>query len=99
MKTKLLRRLRKRAFWDIGMTAWKFQYNQEHILKVVYGVGARLDIWQGNFRYLKHFLYRCEAEAYIRSRRQEYILSLVKDLRQDKAHKQLKKLDREVRWL
>lgn len=94
MKTKLLRRLRKRAKMDIGMTARVFNYNT-----IEYSVGARLDIWRGNFHLLDHYYYRYQAEERLLFRRRQHILSLVKDLRQDKARKQLKKLNRELRRL
>ena len=94
MKTKLLRRLRKRAKMDIGITARVFSYKE-----IEYSVGSRLDIWQGNYHHLDHYYNRQQAEERLLSRRRRHILSLVKDLRQDKARKQLKKLNRELKRL
>lgn len=94
MKTKLLRRLRKRVYMAVGMTARVFNYNT-----IEYSVGARSDIWRGNFHHLDHYYNRQQAEWHLLSRRRQHILSFVKDLRQDKARKQLKKLNRELRRL
>lgn len=94
MRTKLLRRLRKRAFWAVGMAAWRIRDD-----RVEYCVGERVDIWTGNYGCLDRFLIRYKAEDHLRFLRQDYILSLVKDLRLDIARKQLKKLNREIRWL
>ena len=91
MKTKLLRRLRRRAYLAVGMTARVFNYNT-----IEYSVGARSDIWRGNFHHLDHYYNRQQAERCLRFRRRKHILSLVKDLRQDKARKQVKKLNREL---
>lgn len=92
MKTKLLRRLRREAKRDIGITARVFNYN-----RIEYSVGARLDIWRGNFHHLDHYYNRQQAERHLLFRRRQHILSLVKDLRKAKAHKQLKKLNRKLR--
>lgn len=94
MKTKLLRRLRREAKMDIGITARVFNYNT-----IEYSVGARSDIWQGNFHHLDHYYNRQQAERHLRFLRRKHILSLVKDLRQAKARKQLKKLNQELRRL
>lgn len=94
MKTKLLRRLRREAYMAVGMTARVFSYKE-----IEYSVGARLDIWRGNFHCLDHYYNRQQAERRLLSRRRQHILSLVKDLRQDKARKQLKKLNRKLRML
>lgn len=94
MRTKLLRRLRRRAYLDVGMTARVFNYNT-----IEYSVGARLDIWRGNSHLLDHYYYRYQAEEHLLFRRRQHILSLVKDLRQAKARKQLKKLNRELKRL
>lgn len=91
MKTKLLRTLRRRAKMDIGITARVFSYKE-----IEYSVGARLDIWRGNSHLLAHYYNRQQAERHLLSRRRQHILSLVKDLRQAKARKQLKKLNREL---
>ena len=94
MKTKLLRRLRRKAYLAIGMTARVFNYNT-----IEYFVGARLDIWQGNYHHLDHYYYRYQAEEHLLFRRRQHILSLLKDLRQDIVRKQLKKLNRELKRL
>lgn len=94
MKTKLLRRLRKRAKMDIGIIARVFSYKE-----IEYSVGARLDIWRGNFHHLDHYYYRYQAEEHLLFRRRQHILSLVKDLRQAKARKQVKKLNQELKRL
>lgn len=91
MKTKLLRRLRRRAYLAVGMTARVFNYKT-----IEYSVGARLDMWRGNFHCLDHYYNRQQAERHLLSRRRQHILSLVKDLRQDKARKKVKKLNREL---
>lgn len=78
----------------VGMTARVFSYKE-----IEYSVGARLDIWRGNSHLLDHYYNRQQAERHLLSRRRRHILSLVKDLRQDKARKQLKKLNRKLKRL
>lgn len=92
MKTKLLRRLRRRAYMAVGITARVFSYKE-----IEYSVGARLDIWRGNFHHLDHYYNRQQAERHLRFLRRKHILSLVKDLRQAKARRQLKKLNQELK--
>ena len=91
MKTKLLRRLRRRAYMAVGMTARVFNYNT-----IEYSVGARLDIWRGNFHHLDHYYNRQQAEWHLRSRRRKYILSLVRGLWLKRAQKETKRLSRKL---
>ena len=78
----------------VGMTARVFNYKT-----IEYSVGARLDIWRGNFHHLDHYYNRQLAEEHLLFRRRQHILSLLKDLRQEKARKQLKKLNQELKRL
>lgn len=94
MKTKLLRRLRRKAYLAIGMTARVF-LNKE----IEYNVGARSDIRRGNFHCLDHYYNRQQAEEHLRSRRREYIRLLVRGLWLDRAQKETKRLSRKYRRL
>lgn len=94
MKTKLLRRLRRRAYMAVGMTARVFTHNT-----IEYSVGARLDIWQGNFHHFDHYYNRQQAERCLRSRRRKYINLLVRGLWLERAQKETKRLNRKLRRL
>ena len=94
MRTKLLRRLRKRAKMDIGITARVFSHKE-----IEYSVGTRLDIRRGNFHHLDHYYNRQQAERCLRSHRRKYILSLVRGLWLKRAQKETKRLSRKLKSL
>ena len=94
MKTKLLHRLRRRAMLDIGIVARVFRWNE-----LEYSVGSRLEIWKGNFHNLDHSYSRYGAIKHLQYLRRKHILSLLKDLREAKARKEVKKLNRKLRML
>ena len=94
MKTKLLRRLRRRAYLAVGMTARVFNYKT-----IEYSVGARSDIGRGNFHHLDHYYNRQQAERGLRSRRRKYILLLMRGLWLKRAQKETKRLSRKLKSL
>lgn len=94
MKIKLLRRLRRKARREFGIVAEALS-SREH--EFAYYIGKRKELRDDHFQYLKYSYYRYAAEEHLYVLRRQHILSLVKDLRQTKARKQLKKLNRKLR--
>ncbi len=64
-----------------------------------YYIGKRKELRAGHFEYLEYSYYRYAAEEHLYNLRRAHILSLVKDWRRDKARKQVKKLNQELRRL
>ena len=94
MKTKLLRRLRRRAYLAIGMTARVFSCRE-----MEYRVGSRKEILRENYHHLDKFYNYSQALHSLYRQRREYIGQLLRDIRLDRAHRQLKKLNRKYRRL
>lgn len=94
MKVKLLKKLRKRVSLQIGMAA------ESKIGGVIkYRVGPRKDIALKNWHNLDFYYDFHQAKNALKYSRLKALEHIVREMKRDRTHRQLKKLNREYRWL
>lgn len=94
MKVKLLKKLRKRVFLQVGMAV------ESKIGEIVkYRVGPREDIALKNWYNLDFYYDFHQAKNALKYHRLEALEHIVREMKRDRTHRQLKKLNRQYRRL